>query len=80
MRPVLGPEDEGLGRVDARIRVAGHAPRGEAALDDQLQLGRERDVAPITRSYIEAEEARIAEREEEFLERVVASAHQALDA
>ena len=46
----------------------------------QLQLGRERDVAPITRSYIEAEEARIAEREEEFLERVVASAHQALDA
>lgn len=46
----------------------------------QLQLGRERDVAPITRGYIEAEEARIAERESEFLERVVASAHQALDA
>lgn len=45
----------------------------------QLQLGRERDVAPITRSYIEAEEARIAERETGFLERVVASAHQALD-
>jgi cyclopropane-fatty-acyl-phospholipid synthase len=45
----------------------------------QLQLGRERDVAPITRTYIEAEEALIAERETEFLERVVASAHQALD-
>ena len=45
----------------------------------QLQLGRERDVAPITRSYIEAEEARIAERETGFLERVVASAYQALD-
>jgi cyclopropane-fatty-acyl-phospholipid synthase len=45
----------------------------------QLQLGRERDVAPINRTYIEAEEALIAERETEFLERVVASAHQALD-
>jgi cyclopropane-fatty-acyl-phospholipid synthase len=46
----------------------------------QLQLARERDTAPITRNYIEAEEARIADREKEFLERVVASAQQALDA
>jgi cyclopropane-fatty-acyl-phospholipid synthase len=45
----------------------------------QLQLGRERDVVPITRTYIEAEEARIASLETGFLERVVASAHQALD-
>jgi cyclopropane-fatty-acyl-phospholipid synthase len=45
----------------------------------QLQLARERDTAPISRNYIEAEEARIAERETAFLERVVASAHQALD-
>jgi cyclopropane-fatty-acyl-phospholipid synthase len=46
----------------------------------QLQLARERDAAPITRNYIEAEEVRIADREKEFLERVVASAQQALDA
>ncbi|AKI01110.1 methyltransferase, cyclopropane fatty acid synthase [Hoeflea sp. IMCC20628] len=45
----------------------------------QLQIGRERDAVPITRDYIGAEEARIAERETEFLERVVASAKQALD-
>lgn len=45
----------------------------------QLQLGRERDVVPITRTYIEAEESRIAEREAEFVERVTASAHQALN-
>ncbi|KJS08431.1 MAG: cyclopropane-fatty-acyl-phospholipid synthase [Hoeflea sp. BRH_c9] len=44
----------------------------------QLQLGRERDAVPITRTYIEAEEARIAGRETGFLERVTASAHQAL--
>jgi cyclopropane-fatty-acyl-phospholipid synthase len=46
----------------------------------QLQIARERDTAPISRNYIEAEEARIAERETEFLDRVVASAQQALDA
>ena len=46
----------------------------------QLQLGRERDAVPITRNYIAEEEARIADRETEFLERVVASAAQALDA
>jgi cyclopropane-fatty-acyl-phospholipid synthase len=45
----------------------------------QLQIGRERDAVPITRDYIGAEEARIAERETEFLERVVASAKQALE-
>ncbi len=45
----------------------------------QLQIARERDTAPITRNYIEAEEALIAGRETAFLERVVASAHQALD-
>jgi cyclopropane-fatty-acyl-phospholipid synthase len=45
----------------------------------QLQLGRERDGVPITRDYIGEEEARIAERETEFLERIVASAAQALD-
>ncbi|WP_417435194.1 class I SAM-dependent methyltransferase [Hoeflea sp.] len=45
----------------------------------QLQLGRERDGVPITRDYIAEEEARIAERETGFLERVVASAAQALD-
>jgi hypothetical protein len=37
-------------------------------------------TAPITRNYIEAEEACIAEREKAFLERVVASAQQALNA
>ena len=45
----------------------------------QLQIGRERDGVPITRDYIGEEEARIAGRETEFLERVVASAAQALD-
>ena len=45
----------------------------------QLQLGRERDAVPITRDYIAREELRIAERETEFLERVTASAKQALD-
>ncbi|WP_322988464.1 cyclopropane-fatty-acyl-phospholipid synthase family protein [Hoeflea sp.] len=45
----------------------------------QMQLGRERDAVPITRDYIGEEEARLAEREKEFLERVVASAHQALE-
>lgn len=44
----------------------------------QIQLGRERDSVPLTRDYIAIEEARIAEREVEFLDRVVASAHQAL--
>tara|TARA_R110000787_G_scaffold24247_4_gene68980 strand:- start:1198 stop:1347 length:150 start_codon:yes stop_codon:yes gene_type:complete len=37
-------------------------------------------TAPITPNYIEAEEARIVEREKAFLERVVASAQKALDA
>ncbi|GAB5463515.1 hypothetical protein [Hoeflea alexandrii] len=37
-------------------------------------------TAPITPNYIEAEEARIAERGKEFLERVVASAQKALNA
>ncbi|MGJ8570528.1 MAG: class I SAM-dependent methyltransferase [Hoeflea sp.] len=45
----------------------------------QLQIGRERDGVPITRDYIGEEEARIAEGETEFLERVVASAAQALE-
>lgn len=45
----------------------------------QLQIGRERDAVPITRDYIGEEEARIAERETEFLERVTASAKQALE-
>jgi len=45
----------------------------------QLQIGRERDLVPITRDYIGEEEARIAERETEFLERVTASASQALE-
>ncbi|SOE17386.1 cyclopropane-fatty-acyl-phospholipid synthase [Hoeflea halophila] len=45
----------------------------------QLQIGRERDAVPITRDYIGAEEARLAGLEPEFLERVVASAAQALD-
>ncbi|MCY0094538.1 SAM-dependent methyltransferase [Hoeflea ulvae] len=45
----------------------------------QLQIGRERDVVPITRDYIGAEEARLADREREFLGRVTASAKQALD-
>lgn len=45
----------------------------------QLQLGLERDVVPIARDYIEAEERRLAAREKDFLARVVASAHQALD-
>ncbi|MEM5473338.1 cyclopropane-fatty-acyl-phospholipid synthase family protein [Hoeflea sp. AS60] len=44
----------------------------------QLQIGRERDAVPITRDYIGAEEAHIAGLETEFLERVVASAAQAL--
>ncbi|WP_339761975.1 cyclopropane-fatty-acyl-phospholipid synthase family protein [uncultured Hoeflea sp.] len=46
----------------------------------QLQLGRERDAVPITRDYVGAEEVRIASLESEFLERVVASAAEALDA
>ena len=46
----------------------------------QLQLGRSRDAVPITRDYIAKEENRIAELEAGFLDRVVASAHQALDA
>lgn len=45
----------------------------------QIQLGRERDAVPLTRDYIAEDAARIAGRETEFLERVVASAHQALD-
>ena len=45
----------------------------------QLQIGRERDAVPITRDYIGEEETRIAGLEPEFLERVVASAKQALD-
>lgn len=45
----------------------------------QLQIGRERDAVPITRDYIGEEETRIAGLEPEFLERVVASAVQALD-
>ncbi|PHR22082.1 MAG: SAM-dependent methyltransferase [Hoeflea sp.] len=45
----------------------------------QLQIGRERDAVPITRDYIGEEETRIADLEPEFLERVVASAAQALD-
>lgn len=45
----------------------------------QIQLGRERDVVPLTRDYIAIEEARIAAREGEFLDRVVASAEQALE-
>ncbi|MEQ8737951.1 MAG: cyclopropane-fatty-acyl-phospholipid synthase family protein [Hoeflea sp.] len=45
----------------------------------QVQLGRERDSAPLTRDYIGPEKDRIAAREAEFLERVVASAKQALD-
>ena len=45
----------------------------------QLQLGRERDAVPITRDYLAMEESRIAERETEFLDRVVASAKQALE-
>lgn len=45
----------------------------------QLQIGRERDAVPITRDYIGEEETRIAGLEPDFLERVVASAAQALD-
>ncbi|MBC7279939.1 cyclopropane-fatty-acyl-phospholipid synthase family protein [Hoeflea sp.] len=45
----------------------------------QLQLGRERDAVPITRDYLTREEARFAVRESDFLDRVVASAKQALD-
>ncbi|MEP3439045.1 MAG: SAM-dependent methyltransferase, partial [Hoeflea sp.] len=45
----------------------------------QIQLGRERDVVPLTRDYIAIEEARIAAREGEFLDRVIASAKQALE-
>jgi len=44
-----------------------------------LQLGRAREAVPITRDYITEESARIAAREPDFLARVVASAHQALD-
>lgn len=44
----------------------------------QLQLGHRRDAVPITRTYLEEEERRIAALEPEFLERVVASAHVAL--
>ena len=44
----------------------------------QLQLGRERDAVPISRDYIGEEEARIAGLETGFLERVAASAKQAL--
>ena len=45
----------------------------------QLQLGLERDVVPLSRDYIAAEEKRLAAKEESFLARVVASAHAALD-
>lgn len=45
----------------------------------QVQLGRERDSAPLTRDYIGLEKDRIAAREAGFLERVVASAKQALE-
>ncbi len=45
----------------------------------QLQIGRERDGVPITRDYIGQEGVRLANRESAFLERVVASAAQALE-
>ncbi len=46
----------------------------------QLQLGRARDAVPLTRDYIAAEEARIAQIEPGFEPRVSGSAFEALDA
>ncbi|MGM0583233.1 MAG: class I SAM-dependent methyltransferase, partial [Pseudomonadota bacterium] len=46
----------------------------------QLQLGRERDAAPLTRDYLAEETARLKAAEAGFVERVAASAAEALDA
>lgn len=46
----------------------------------QMQLGRERDAVPVTRDYLAQETARLAALEPAFVERVTASAHEALDA
>jgi cyclopropane-fatty-acyl-phospholipid synthase len=43
----------------------------------QLQLGRERDAAPLSRDYIAAEEARLEQAERAVLPRLLASAEQA---
>jgi cyclopropane-fatty-acyl-phospholipid synthase len=45
----------------------------------QIQLGRERDGVPLTRDYIGPAKAVLAEREPEWLERLWASAAEALD-
>ncbi|MEM8790022.1 MAG: cyclopropane-fatty-acyl-phospholipid synthase family protein [Pseudomonadota bacterium] len=46
----------------------------------QIQLGRERDGVPLTRDYVAEEKARIAAREAEVIERLLASTEAAFQA
>ena len=71
--------DENFGRMwEFYLAACEGAVRYGASNVFQMQLARERDDVPLTRGYIEQEEARIKAPESDWLEPLLASSQSAL--